>query len=82
MTTNTTKQPQKRPLPPLLEGWIKDLQDKNVNVFVRENSMRELQEIRDQIDTALRTFNNERARVMADKRRPATPHPNQWRKRT
>jgi len=55
----------RKTLPPLLEGWIRALQDNSVNIWIRENSCRELAEVRDQIDEAIKRFYLEKNRVLA-----------------
>lgn len=62
----------RKTLPPLLEGWINALKDKSVSIWIRDNSCRELMEVRDQIDEAVRLFITEKNRIVtsqAERRR-------------
>ncbi len=54
----------KKPLPPLIEGWIKEMQDPNTSIYIRENYARELQNIADRISESLRMFNLDRNRII------------------
>ena len=55
---------RKKPLPPLLEGWVKELHDPATNIYIRENYARELQNVVDQINESLRLFNIDRNRAI------------------
>jgi hypothetical protein len=52
-------------LPPLLENWMKNLQDTKLNIWVRENSLRELLEIKELIEAAALKFNAEKEKIVA-----------------
>ncbi len=53
-----------KPLPPLIEGWIKEMQDTSTNIYIRENYSRELQNIVDRISESLRLFSLDRNRAI------------------
>lgn len=54
----------RKQLPPLIEGWITDLNNPNVNIYIRENNARELANVSERIVDALAKFNVERNRVV------------------
>ncbi len=54
----------RKPLPPLIEGWIKALHDPHTSIWIRENNARELENISDRIGESLRKFNLERNRTL------------------
>ncbi len=53
-----------KPLPPLIEGWIREMQDTSTNIYIRENYSRELQNIVDRISESLRLFGLDRNRAI------------------
>ena len=54
----------KKPLPPLLEGWVRELHDPSTNIYIRENYARELQNVVDRINESLRLFSIDRNRAI------------------
>ena len=53
-----------KPLPPLIEGWIKELHNTKTNIWIRENYARELQNVIDRAEEALRHFSLERNKTI------------------
>jgi len=51
-------------LPPLIEGWIKELHNPHTSIWIRENNARELENVCDQIGASLRRFNLERNKTI------------------
>ncbi len=54
----------RKTLPPLIEGWIRDLSDPGTNIYIRENTARELENVQELVGEALRRFALERNRVV------------------
>ncbi len=55
----------RKQLPPLIEGWINDLNNPKVNIYIRENNARELANVSERIVDALANFNVERNKVVS-----------------
>lgn len=54
-----------RPLPALIEGWIKTLRDPTINIFIRDNHCAMLENVRDAADEAIKMFYDEKNRVLS-----------------
>ena len=58
----------KKPLPPLLEGWVKEMQNTQTNIYIRENYCREIENVRDRLTEAIQLFSIERNKVIDSSR--------------
>jgi len=55
-------------LPPLIEGWIRELHNPHTSIWIRENNARELENVCERIGESLRKFNLERNRTIDTER--------------
>lgn len=58
---------KKKPIPPLIEGWIASMNDKSNNIYVRDNYCAMLENVRDQADAAIQQFYKEKNKVLSEK---------------
>jgi len=58
-----------RPLPPIIESWISNLNDKNKDIWIRDNTREMLEVVRDRCSEAIAKFNIEKYSAQLTKQR-------------
>jgi hypothetical protein len=58
-----------RPLPPIIEAWITALNDRNKDIWIRDNNREMLEIVRDRCSEALTKFNIEKYSAQPAKQR-------------